>query len=137
MASIALAACSGGGSTPPAIAPVRPALAIQEFAAERDAYLVGETATLRVLESRISAAGHTATLATDGSVILIGGYRAGNFWSASIDRFDPGSREFARIGILVAPRQGHRVTRLEDGRLSIAGGENQTTWLLPNVLLYE
>ena len=75
--------------------------------------------TGNVLRSR----GHTATLAGDGSVIVIGGSRGLSILSSSIDRFDPRTGNFAPIGNLANGREGHRTVRLANGKLLVVGGE--------------
>ncbi len=66
--------------------------------------------------------GHTASLAADGSVLLIGGSRGERTVSAAIDRYDPRTGNLARIGELRNGREGHRAVRLNDGRILVTGG---------------
>jgi hypothetical protein len=68
------------------------------------------------------SAGHTATLADDGKVVLIGGTRGEPTSSYSIDVYDPASGGFRQIGTLRDGRFGHTATRLVDGRILVAGG---------------
>lgn len=65
---------------------------------------------------------HTATLAGDGSVIVIGGSRGERSMSDAVDRYDPATRSFSRIGTLSAGRAYHSATRLADGRILALGG---------------
>jgi hypothetical protein len=67
--------------------------------------------------------GHTATLAGDGTVVVIGGSRGLSILSNSIDRFDPRTGNFAPIGVLANGREGHRTVRLANGKLLVTGGE--------------
>jgi hypothetical protein len=63
--------------------------------------------------------GHTATLLSDGSVLVAGG--AGE--SPQLERFDPASGRWTLAGTLSIPRTGHTATVLPDGRVLIAGGD--------------
>jgi hypothetical protein len=66
--------------------------------------------------------GHSATLADDGKVVLIGGSRGETTASAFVDVYDPGTGGFRRIGELATGREGHRATKLTDGRILVTGG---------------
>jgi hypothetical protein len=68
------------------------------------------------------ASQHSATLAGDGSVILVGGSRGLSALSESIDRFDPRTGVTSRIGGLTSGRSAHRATRLANGAILITGG---------------
>lgn len=65
---------------------------------------------------------HAATLAADGSVIVTGGSRGGNVLSDAIDRFDPVTRSYTRIGSLRTGQADHTATLLADGRILVLGG---------------
>jgi len=74
---------------------------------------------------------HTATLLRDGRVLLVGGvsiiYREGRWALPSIAIFDPRGNQFSDAGIrLQNARQSHTATLLQDGRVLLAGGVNQT-----------
>lgn len=66
---------------------------------------------------------HAAAEAADGSVIVTGGSRSGLVLSDGIERFDPQTRAFTRIGQLRTGRSGHTATRLEGGRILVLGGQ--------------
>jgi hypothetical protein len=72
------------------------------------------------------SAAHTATLADDGKVLLVGGFRDDGMPSRSIDVYDPSTGGFRAIGALSNGRYGHSATRLTDGRLFVAGGATAT-----------
>jgi len=74
------------------------------------------------LSAPFPVAYHAAVEAADGSVIVIGGDRGGNTLSADVDRFDPATRGFARIGSLATGRSDHSAIRLADGRILVFGG---------------
>jgi hypothetical protein len=65
---------------------------------------------------------HAAVTAGDGAVLVLGGSRGLSTLSDSIDRFDPVTRQFTRIGSLRTGRSGHTATRLPDGRVLVLGG---------------
>ena len=66
---------------------------------------------------------HAATAAADGGVIVTGGSRSGLVLSDGIERFDPQTRAFSRIGQLRTGRCAHTATRLDDGRILVLGGQ--------------
>jgi len=68
---------------------------------------------------------HTATLLSDGTVLIAGGIDAFNQTLASAELFVPnldGSGSFVPVGDMNAPRVHHTATLLGDGRVLIAGG---------------
>ena len=65
---------------------------------------------------------HAAVAAGDGAVLVIGGSRGESTLSTAIDRFDPATRSFTRLGTLRTGRAGHTATRLPDGRVLVLGG---------------
>jgi hypothetical protein len=65
----------------------------------------------------------TATLLTDGRVLLVGGYPGeGLEPTAEAEIYDPPSQEFAPVGALSVGRADHSATLLTDGRVLLAGG---------------
>ena len=74
------------------------------------------TATTSAMsESRIF---HTATLLSDGRVLLAGGADAGT----TTETFDPATGFFAPAGAMLSARTNHTATLLSDGRVLLAGG---------------
>jgi len=79
----------------------------------------------------VTRAFHTATPLPDGRVLIAGG-NAGT-WSYdgpfldSAEIYDPKTGTFTTTGSMTTPRGWHTATRLADGRVLIAGGENKRT----------
>jgi hypothetical protein len=65
---------------------------------------------------------HAAVTVADGSVLVIGGSRGLPAPSESIDRYDPATRRFSRIGSLYTGRTLHTATLLGDGSVLVLGG---------------
>jgi hypothetical protein len=69
---------------------------------------------------------HAAVAAADGSVLVFGGSRGENVVSDAIDRFDPATRTFSRIGTLRTGRFLHSATRITagpaQGQVLVLGG---------------
>jgi len=67
--------------------------------------------------------GHTATLLTDGRVLITGGFPA----SATAELYDPATGTFAAAGRMITGRVSHAAILLSDGRVLIIGGNAGTT----------
>lgn len=65
---------------------------------------------------------HAAVTTEDGTVLVIGGSRGLGILSDGIDRFDPATGRFTRIGSLATGRSNHSAVRLADGRILVCGG---------------
>ena len=64
---------------------------------------------------------HTATLLTDGRVLVTAG--SNGLFAGASEIFDPATRQWSATGSLPIPRQYHIATRLSDGRVLVAGGQ--------------
>jgi hypothetical protein len=69
---------------------------------------------------------HTATLLTDGRVLIAGGGSADLIATAEI--YDPKTGAFSETGRLSTPRHKHAAGLLSDGRVLIVGGSDQRDW---------
>jgi hypothetical protein len=65
---------------------------------------------------------HAAVAARDGAVIVLGGSRGLPTMSEAVDRFDPATRRFTRIGSMASGRAQHAAVALDDDRALIVGG---------------
>ena len=65
---------------------------------------------------------HTATLLTNGQVLIAGGISVGTFVTATAERYSPSAEQFTQIASMNHPREGHVAVRLLDGRVLLAGG---------------
>ena len=65
---------------------------------------------------------HTATLLSDGRVLVAGGFPGGNAVLASAELYDPSSGTFSPAGSMTTARRSDTATLLSDGLVLIAGG---------------
>jgi hypothetical protein len=64
---------------------------------------------------------HSATLLTDGTVLIAGGYSSNTFRS-SAELYSPLSTTFTSVGGLVTARAEHTANRLDDGSVLVVAG---------------
>ena len=82
--------------------------------------------TNTIIETGVLVVGrfrHTATLLTDGRVLIAGGWDATNDVTAVSEIFNPAAGTFTQAASLAVARASHTATRLNDGRVLIAGGD--------------
>jgi len=66
---------------------------------------------------------HATVAAAGGSLLVIGGSRAEGVLSDAVDRYEPATRSFTRIGHMTTGRSEHHAIRLADGRVLVVGGQ--------------
>lgn len=77
------------------------------------------------LQMNVARAAHTATLLSDGRVLIAGGFReegTSEISIASAELFDPATQTFTLLSDMNEPRNGHTATLLPNGQVLIAGG---------------
>src|SRR5437773_4925582 len=67
---------------------------------------------------------HTATLLTNGTVLIAGGLDASNAVVALAEVYDPSTNGSSSVGDMRAARVGHTATLLSDSRVLYADGAN-------------
>lgn len=130
----------GSGRIEPGVGPVQSGVAIATPALDGDVTYrlvveaAGKPAASRTLSLAVShhdrfvdagvfaSAFHSAVELPDGGVLIIGGERGERTASESIDRFDPATRTFTRVGTMATGRAQARAVVLNDGKVLIAGG---------------
>jgi WD40 repeat protein len=81
------------------------------------------------LQMNVERAAHTATLLSDGRVLIAGGFReeaTSEIAISSAEIFDPATNTFSPTADMNAPRNGHTATLLLNGQVLIAGGWDQS-----------
>lgn len=76
----------------------------------------------QTLAPTLAVSYHASVTAGDGSVLVLGGLRGVNAPTDDVNRFDPVNGTLTRIGALRTGRYDHTATRLQDGRILVAGG---------------
>jgi uncharacterized protein (TIGR03437 family) len=84
----------------------------------------------------VARANHTATLLTNGKVLVAGG---SDFFTThkSSELFDPATGQWQVTGDLRTERQGHTATLLPDGRVLVAGGQLNDGTVLSSAEIYD
>lgn len=80
--------------------------------------------------------GHTATLLSDGRVLVAGG-RQSREAIDSTEFFDPATGLFSPGPTLVQPREAHAAVALLDGRALLVGGQNRRDGALNSAEVYD
>jgi hypothetical protein len=84
----------------------------------------------------LSLTKYTATLLTDGTVLIAGGEQAGVALT-SAELLDPTTGTLSLTGGLVIARKGHTATRLNDGRVLVTGGTDSSGNTMASAELYQ
>ncbi|XXT20681.1 kelch repeat-containing protein [Sorangium sp. So ce429] len=71
--------------------------------------------------------GHTATLLSNGKVLVTGGSSAASTGNASAEAYDPGTNTWSSVASMSSVRINHTATLLSNGKVLIAGGYSPTS----------
>jgi hypothetical protein len=82
----------------------------------------GNASIVETARPAIERMAHTATVLTDGTVLVAGGFTDPARASQSAELYDPVARRFQPLPAMIVPRHSHTATRLADGSILIAGG---------------
>ena len=81
---------------------------------------------------------HTATVLTDGRVLVAGGYQTFPLGlTDTADIYDPQTGTFTATGSMTQARRSHTATLLADGRVLIAGGRNNSNESLDTAEIFD
>jgi N-acetylneuraminic acid mutarotase len=93
-----------------------------------------------VMEMPEPRSAHTATLLTDGTVLVTGGFDGLGGVRDSAVRYDPQKNTWSSAGKMSSPRVAHTATLLDNGMVLVAGGVTATatpTPLVTSAQLYD
>ncbi len=80
--------------------------------------------------------GHTATLLTNGKILIAGGRDTASSVS-SAELYDPVTGNFTATGSMATARSGHTATLLPNGKVLIVGGRDSNYYELSSAELYD
>jgi serine/threonine protein kinase len=80
---------------------------------------------------------HTATLLSDGRVLIAGGGNTESVALASAELYDPASHRFSTTGSMNTAREDHIATLLANGLVLVAGGRTTLSTALASAELYD
>jgi Galactose oxidase, central domain/Kelch motif len=90
---------------------------------------IGNMTTRRVL--------HTATLLSDGKVLVAGGLNNGRLPTATTELYDPLTDIWSATGSMLTARSRHTATPLADGRVLVVGGRDASGVSIATAELYD
>ena len=93
-----------------------------QVSAAAEAYDPARAAWTVTTAMTVARWGHTATLLSDGAVLVAGGYINSSESLGSSERYDPDLASWSATGDMGQGRGGHTATRLADGTVLVAGG---------------
>jgi len=143
LAAAAFAGC-GGSSSSPVAEPTTNTQSAEpttntppgESAAEPPRRSPGPTGFSATGSMATARDGSTATLLSDGRVLIAGG-SGGAGALATAELYDPTSGTFSPTGSMTEARAYHTATLLSDGRVLIAGGQDSSGKGLASAELYD
>lgn len=81
-------------------------------------------------------AAHTATVLTDGRVLLVGGFTGEENADDGVEIYDPATGTFTPTGKMITLRHSHTASLLADGRVLITGGYDDQRAYLNSAEIY-
>jgi hypothetical protein len=69
---------------------------------------------------------HTATLLSNGKVLVTGGCDGSNAALKTAEVYDPATHTWSPVSDMASPRCGHTATLLGNGRVLVSGGVNNS-----------
>src|SRR5688572_16841775 len=95
----------------------------------------------RIPSMAVPRMGHSATLLSDGRVLVAGGYsssvRRMDTLLDAVELYDPTSRTFSPTGRMTTPRAHHAAALLPDGRVLIVGGITNSVMNRPELVAHD
>src|SRR5258705_13674285 len=86
-------------------------------------------------------AGHVAVTLGDGRVIVIGGYNNTELALATVELYDPATKQWSAGPALAETRKDQTATLLADGRVLVAGGQSfdpaTTSWSPLGAIMFD
>ena len=116
---------------------------IGQYVASADLYDPAASAWTPAPSMAEARAEHTATLLPTGRVLVAGGFAGGggpstpSIFRASAELYDPVTNTWSGGGSLATARRAHTATPLPDGRVLVAGGQDQTGGSLASAEIYD
>ncbi|MCL4867216.1 MAG: hypothetical protein KJZ47_15085 [Gemmatimonadales bacterium] len=88
-------------------------------------------------QMREARSAHTATLLSNGRVLVVGGMTGDERSAAGAELYDPATGGFLPTAAMGIPRHSHTATALSDGTVLVAGGYDASGTYLRSVELYD
>jgi N-acetylneuraminic acid mutarotase len=81
--------------------------------------------------------GQTATLISNGKLLITGGVTNGAFTSATVELYDPNNGTWTEAGSMNSDRAHHTAIMLPNGKILVAGGQSSANGALSSAELYD